>query len=109
MPIPLELQRDIERGLAAQATARGLSLSNFVKEIVAREPRVPPELPPRRTGQDLIDASARVRGLLTDEEIDTDGQIAATALERGITVVTRNVKDFASLGVIILNPFLSAR
>jgi hypothetical protein len=25
----------------------------------------------RRTGQDLIDASARVHGLLTDEEVDT--------------------------------------
>jgi hypothetical protein len=27
--------------------------------------------PERRTGQELIDASAKVRGLLTDEEVDT--------------------------------------
>jgi Arc/MetJ-type ribon-helix-helix transcriptional regulator len=27
--------------------------------------------PDRRTGQSLIDASAKVRGLLTDEEVDT--------------------------------------
>lgn len=34
-----------------------------------------------------------------------DGMIAATALEHGLTVVTRNVKDFAGLGVSLLNPW----
>jgi len=34
-----------------------------------------------------------------------DGLIAATALEHDLTVVTRNVKDFARLGVSILNPW----
>ncbi len=34
-----------------------------------------------------------------------DGQIAATAIEHGLTVVTRNVKDFDSLGVTLLNPW----
>jgi predicted nucleic acid-binding protein len=34
-----------------------------------------------------------------------DGLIAATALEHGLTVVTRNVKDFEGLGVEILNPW----
>jgi predicted nucleic acid-binding protein len=34
-----------------------------------------------------------------------DGQIAATALEHDLTVVTRNVKDFDGLGVAILNPW----
>ena len=34
-----------------------------------------------------------------------DGQIAATALEHNLTVVTRNVKDFADLGVKIFNPW----
>jgi predicted nucleic acid-binding protein len=33
-----------------------------------------------------------------------DGQIAATALEHGLTLVTRNVKDFVSLGVNLFNP-----
>ena len=32
-----------------------------------------------------------------------DGQIAATALEHGLTIVTRNVRDFQGLGVMILN------
>jgi len=34
-----------------------------------------------------------------------DAVIAATALEHGITLVTRNVKDFAGLGVVLLNPW----
>jgi predicted nucleic acid-binding protein len=34
-----------------------------------------------------------------------DGLIAATALEHDLTVVTRNVKDFAGLGVMIFNPW----
>ena len=34
-----------------------------------------------------------------------DGQIAQTALEHGLTVVTRNMKDFADLGVDLLNPW----
>lgn len=34
-----------------------------------------------------------------------DKQIAATALVYGLTLVTRNVDDFASTGVNIINPF----
>jgi predicted nucleic acid-binding protein len=34
-----------------------------------------------------------------------DGLIAATALVHGMTVVTRNVADFESTGVQMLNPW----
>jgi predicted nucleic acid-binding protein len=34
-----------------------------------------------------------------------DGMIAATALEHDLTLMTRNVKDFDSLGVEIFNPW----
>ena len=34
-----------------------------------------------------------------------DGLLAATALVHGFTLVTRNVKDIADLGVSYLNPF----
>jgi predicted nucleic acid-binding protein len=32
--------------------------------------------------------------------------IAATALEHGLTLVTRNVRDFEGLGVDVLNPWV---
>ncbi len=35
-----------------------------------------------------------------------DGLLAATARVHGLTLVTRNVKDFSDLGVSYLNPFL---
>jgi predicted nucleic acid-binding protein len=34
-----------------------------------------------------------------------DLMIAATALEHGLTVVTRNVSDFKPTGVTVLDPF----
>jgi predicted nucleic acid-binding protein len=37
-----------------------------------------------------------------------DGLIAATALEHGLTLATRNVKDFENLGLTIVNPWESA-
>jgi predicted nucleic acid-binding protein len=34
-----------------------------------------------------------------------DGLIAATALEHGLTVVTRNVRDYENLDLTLLNPW----
>ena len=36
---------------------------------------------------------------------DADGLIAATAIVHGLTVVTRNVRDFADTGVPCINPW----
>lgn len=41
-----------------------------------------------------------------DPRSDRDGLIAATALAHGLTVVTRNTKDFEPTGVMTLNPWL---
>lgn len=35
-----------------------------------------------------------------------DSMIAATALEHGLTIATRNTRDFANAGVPVVNPFL---
>jgi len=34
-----------------------------------------------------------------------DGLLAATAIARGLTLVTRNTTDLARTGVLMLNPF----
>lgn len=41
-------------------------------------------------------------------KLERDAFIAATALVHGMTVVTRNVADFATTGVATLNPWESA-
>ncbi|HKM99413.1 MAG TPA: type II toxin-antitoxin system VapC family toxin [Candidatus Binataceae bacterium] len=38
-----------------------------------------------------------------------DGLLAATALTNGLTLVTRNDRDLAGLGVTVLNPFKTAK
>jgi toxin FitB len=52
-------------------------------------------------------ASARRWGQLSAAlgRKDADLQIAATALEHGLTVVTRNVSHFEPTGVAVLDPF----
>jgi len=54
-------------------------------------------------------ASARRWGQLSAElgHHGADLQIAATALERGLTVVTRNVSDFARTAVTVIDLFSS--
>ncbi len=72
MTITIELMPEIESGLLTQAKARGISLADFVSEIVAREAHVfRAETDSPRTGQSLVDVCAEIRGLLTDDEIDT--------------------------------------
>jgi toxin FitB len=50
----------------------------------------------------VLDGECLLRGTPANT---ADGMIAATALEHDLTVVTRNVRDFAGLGVTILNPW----
>ena len=43
-----------------------------------------------------------------DPRSERDAMIAATAIEHGFTVVTRNTQDFVNTGVSLLNPWHSA-
>lgn len=54
-------------------------------------------------------AEARVTAFLMrrqSQELITDAMIAATAITNGLTVATRNTRDFERFGVAIVNPFL---
>lgn len=53
-----------------------------------------------RAGQLRADAQAKGRVLHL-----ADALIAATALERGLHLATRNVSDFAGFGLTIINPW----
>lgn len=73
MTITLDLTPEVESRLLAQAQAKGVSLTDYVEQIVEREAlETPtPATSAKRTGRDLIKASAKLRGLFTDEEVDT--------------------------------------
>lgn len=49
-----------------------------------------------------IAAAAKQKGMALSV---VDGVIAATALHHGLTVVTRNVRDFAGLGADVFSPW----
>lgn len=42
---------------------------------------------------------------IPDPKSERDAWIAATAIDAGLTVVSRNVSDFANMGVEVINPF----
>ena len=42
---------------------------------------------------------------IPDPKSERDAWIAATAINSGFTLVTRNVTDFANMGVELINPF----
>lgn len=50
----------------------------------------------------ILDGESQLRGTPLNT---ADGMIAATAIEHNLTIVTRNVKDFAALGVQIYSPW----
>ena len=49
-----------------------------------------------------LSARAQEKGIQTSV---IDGLVAATALEHGLAVATRNVKDFVGLGIEVFNPW----
>jgi predicted nucleic acid-binding protein len=95
---------EIERGIARQRRSNpefASALAHWLDQLLAAYgDRVLPF--------DL--ASARRWGQLSAAigSASADLQIAATALEHGLTVVTRNVSDFEPTGVAVLNPFVAS-
>lgn len=91
-----QIQTGIE-ATRAQDAPKALELSRWLQEVIA--------------GYDVLAADAavfRIWGRLMHRQPDTlieDAIIAATAQVHGLTVVTRNTRDFAMLDVPCLNPF----
>jgi predicted nucleic acid-binding protein len=92
---------EIERGIVLQRTKDpifAVALASWLDRILAlySERVLPFDLRvARRWGQ--------LSATLGNDSADL--MISATALEHGLTVVTRNVSDFESTGVAIFNPF----
>lgn len=75
--IILELQPDVERGLLEQAHARGMSLTDYVREIVTREAGAenrPPAAGTPSEARNLVElfAASPFRGLDMEFERDKD-------------------------------------
>ena len=92
---------EIERGIARQRASDpdfAAALAAWLDRVLALygERILPFDLPvARRWGQ--------LSAAFGNDSADL--MIAATALEHGLTVVTRNVSDFKPTGVATLNPF----
>jgi predicted nucleic acid-binding protein len=69
------------------------------------EQHVLPEFSRRTLSVDTAVAQRCARLHVPDKRGERDALIAATALVHGMTVVTRNVVDFKSTGVPLINPW----
>lgn len=96
---------EIERGIARQISQD----STFARELAAWLERTLAGFSDRLLGIDV--PTARRWGRLSANlgHNDADLLIAATALEHGLTVVTRNVRHFEPTGVPVLNPFVASK
>jgi predicted nucleic acid-binding protein len=69
------------------------------------ETQVCPEFEDRTLSIDIAIARRCARLHVPDPKSERDALIAATALEHGLTVVTRNTADFAATGAPLINPW----
>ena len=72
------------------------------------EAQVCPEFEDRTLSVDAAIARRCARLHVPNPKSERDALIAATALEHGLTVVTRNLPDFARTGVSLINPWQGA-
>jgi toxin FitB len=93
----LEIEEGVLR-IERRDAHQGGSIRRWFEEVVASfEERIVPV--------DVTVATACARLNVPDRRPYRDALIAGTALVHGYTVVTRNVRDFAPMGVPLLNPW----
>lgn len=83
-----------------QDTAKAAELERWIDEIIQTWQVVPMDAVIARECARIMEGKSKA--------LFEDGLIAATARVHNLTVVTRNVKDFAYFNVKVLNPFLNA-
>ena len=104
---------------ASQLFLSAICILELEKGVLALERKTPPEGSALRIWLTSVRATFAGRLLPFTESTatvcaamhipnprpDRDAMIAATALEHGMTMVTRNIADFAGTGVQLVNPF----
>ncbi len=93
---------EIERGtlqVARRDAAQGAVLRAWIDDQIL------PRFEGRILSVDTAVAQRCAQLHVPDPRAERDALIAATALVHGLTVVTRNVRDFDLVGVALLNPW----
>ena len=67
MVIAVDIRTEVEAELARQAAAHGRALEVYAATLLEDAAHVPVQQTPLRTSQELIDADAKLRGLLTEK------------------------------------------
>jgi toxin FitB len=95
---------EIRRGIELLPSGKRKSqLEQWQDELIASfESRLFPVTKSIADRWAVLSANAQRKGIAL---ANVDGLIAATALEHDLTLVTRNVKDFAGVEVALLNPW----
>jgi toxin FitB len=91
-----EMQAGVER-TRFQAPEKAKEIELFIDKVLSSCAVLPLDAVVFREWARLIHGKSR--------DLTEDAMIAATARVHGMVVVTRNVKDFASFGVKVFNPF----
>ena len=95
-----ELQRGIEI-TRVQDAARAIEIELWLDRVLATFEIVPID-------SEIMRRWARLMHNKSDDLYE-DALIAATALVHGLTIVTRNTRDFEAFGTQVLNPFSHQR
>jgi predicted nucleic acid-binding protein len=95
----LELERGI-LGVQRRDPGQGARLRSWLDD------RIRPEFAGRILAIDDAIATRCAHLHIPDKRNEVDALIAATALAHGLTVVTRNVRDFEGTGAIVVDPWL---